>query len=73
MKSRPAGLRRPMGTIACSWEGASQLRWFEVGLAVLGWLYARLEHFFTVLRTFEYAEREIARFLEFLAFLLVFW
>ena len=27
--------------------------------------YARLEHFFTLLRTLEYAERDFARFLEF--------
>ena len=27
--------------------------------------YARLEHFFTLLRTLEYAERGFARFLEF--------
>jgi len=38
MKSHPAGLRRPTNIIACSWEGASQLRWCGVGLAALGWV-----------------------------------
>ena len=34
--------------------------------------YACLEHFFTLVRILEYAERIFARFLEF-SFLLVFW
>ena len=34
--------------------------------------YVRLEHFFTLLRTLEYAERILARFLEFSFSLLVF-
>jgi len=38
MKSHPAGLRRPTNIVACSWEGASQLRWCEVGLGALGWV-----------------------------------
>jgi len=38
MKSHPAVLRRPKDIVAYSWEGASQLRWCEVGLAALGWV-----------------------------------
>jgi len=38
MKSHPAGLRRPTDIVSCSWEGASQLHWCEVGLAALRWV-----------------------------------
>jgi len=36
MKSHPVGLKRPKDIVACSWEGASQLRWCEVVLAPFG-------------------------------------
>jgi len=36
MKSHPAGLRRPTGTVVCSLEEASPSRQFVVGLVVVG-------------------------------------